>query len=168
MTLDRQMPPPRSALRHTGLIVRSARAHRLDSLRSVAIHRNGFQSQFPSFDSSLLVHEFGDRFHLRIVVAEFAETRRNDIVDDLDRPAAAEFLLLHQRQVRFDAGCNSFPNRKASYELTVGSSPISYLGASMDREDGHAESNVTIFRSSMWAVLRFGTDSKEHMRHLQR
>ena len=57
-----------------------------------------------SLDGSSVVHVFDYGLHLRIVVSEFSQSRRDGIVDDLDRAAADQLLVLHQSQIGLDAG----------------------------------------------------------------
>ena len=57
-----------------------------------------------AFDRVVLVDVGQDRADLRLVVAERAQRERHGLVDDLEHAAAGELLVLHQRDVRLDAG----------------------------------------------------------------
>ena len=57
-----------------------------------------------AFDRVVLVDVGQDRADLRLVVAERAERERHGLVDDLEHAAAGELLVLHEGDVRLDAG----------------------------------------------------------------
>ncbi len=45
-----------------------------------------------------------DRVDLRLGVAKLDERRRHRVVDDLDHAAANKLLVLHEREIRLNAG----------------------------------------------------------------
>ncbi len=57
------------------------------------------------FDRVLLVDVLDDALDLRIVVAELGQGERHGLVDDFQHAAAGELLVLHEGDVRLDAGC---------------------------------------------------------------
>ena len=57
-----------------------------------------------AFDRAGSVDVADDGVDLGLVVAELDERRRHGVVDDLDHAAADELLVLHQCEIRLDAG----------------------------------------------------------------
>ena len=57
-----------------------------------------------AFDRVVLVDVGQDRADLRLIVADRAERERHGLVDDLEHAAAGELLVLHEGDVRLDAG----------------------------------------------------------------
>ena len=55
-------------------------------------------------DRVVLVDEGQDALHRRLVVAERPQRQRHGLIHDLEHAAARELLVLHQRDVGFDAG----------------------------------------------------------------
>ena len=56
------------------------------------------------FDRVLFVDVSQDRFDLGLIVAQGFQRQRHRLVDDLQHAAAGQLLVLHQRDVRLDAG----------------------------------------------------------------
>jgi len=56
------------------------------------------------FDRVVLVDVLDNRLDLRVVVAELRQGQRHGAVDDLQTAAAGKRLVLHQGDVRLDAG----------------------------------------------------------------
>ena len=55
-----------------------------------------------AFDRPLFVHVVHDPVNFRLGVAQAPERERDGLVDDLDRSAADELLVLDEREVRLD------------------------------------------------------------------
>ena len=57
-----------------------------------------------TLDGSSGVDVRNDRIRLLVGVTKLKESRRDGVVDDLNHPAANQFLVLHQREIGLDAG----------------------------------------------------------------
>ena len=57
-----------------------------------------------AFDRVFLGNVGQDRLDLRLVVAKRFQRQRHRLIDDLQHAAAGELLVLHQRDIRLDAG----------------------------------------------------------------
>ncbi len=57
-----------------------------------------------SFDRIFTVDVAEDRFDGRLVVAQGLERERHGLIDDLEHAATGQLLVLHQRDIGFDAG----------------------------------------------------------------
>src|SRR5215471_10086935 len=62
------------------------------------------EQTWSAFDRAIVIDEFDNGFHRWIVISEFLERGGDRVIHNLDGAATDEFLVLDQRQIRFDTG----------------------------------------------------------------